>query len=117
MYIICSNIRVLIKFIYEYNITMIMFERIEIILSIITLIIGIVLVILQKIGIIFNNGKKVTRQTDKLESHIEKLKKEIYSDFEDETDKAHDTHVKIFEKLEELSNTVAYIKGMLSKKD
>lgn len=92
-----------------------MFEQIEIILSIITLFIGIVLIVLQKMGVLFKNGKKITHHTDKLESQIERLKKEIYSDFENETDKAHDTHVKIFEKLEELSNTVAYIKGMLNK--
>jgi len=91
-----------------------MFEQVEIILSIITLVIGIILIILQKIGIIFNNGKKIARQTNKLESHIVKLKKEIYSDLDNKVDRAHDTHVKIFEKLEELSNTVSYIRGMLN---
>jgi len=91
-----------------------MFEQIEIILSVITLVIGIMLVVLQKTGVIFK--KKVIPNLDKIESQIEKLKKQTHSDLENKVDKAHDTHVKIFEKLEELSNTVAYIKGMLNNK-
>lgn len=94
-----------------------MFEQIEIILTGIVAIIGTLVIILQKMGVIFNNRKKMINNTAKLESQIEKLKKEVYSDFENETDKSRYIHVRIFEKLEELSTTVAYIKGMLDNKN
>jgi len=94
-----------------------MFEQIEIILTGIAVIISTLVVILQKMGFIFNGSKKSSHQIKKLETQIEKLKKEIFSDIENETDKAHNTHVKIFEKLEELSTSLAYIKGVLNHKN
>ena len=92
-----------------------MSEQIEVIISGVAVIVGALVVILQKMGFVFN-GKKSAHQATKVELQIGKLKKEIYSDINNETDKAHETHAKIFEKLEELSNTVSYIKGMLDNK-
>ena len=74
---------------------------------------GALLLILQRLGIIFKNDKKGTRHVNDLDVQIENLKEELQEELDDETDKAHNTHVRIFDKLEELSKNIAYIRGLL----
>lgn len=90
-------------------------EHITIIITGLAGIFGAILVLLSKLGVISN--KKPSKRAYNVSAEIEKLKKELQSEIDNDVDKSHETHVRIFEKLEDLSNDVSYLQGLLKKSE
>jgi len=92
-------------------------EQISIIATSITVFGGIVLVILNKAKKSFKKKEttpeEILQYIEDLDKKIDDFKKEIIKEFDDEKKHASDTHLRIFKKLEDLSEGLAFIKGYL----
>lgn len=90
-------------------------EHIGVILTGLAAISTTILLILQKFGMIFNNSSN-KKNAHNICEELDKLRIELDGEIEKESGMAHDTHEKIFKKLEELTESISYIKGFLAQK-
>lgn len=97
--------------------TLQLLEQISIIATAITALGGLIYITLTRFKKPVKKNKTtpedVLKYIEELNKKIDTFKKEIRKEFSDEKKHAYNTHLRIFDKLEELSDGLSFIKGFL----